>query len=43
MGPKADRRRRTIFYQYRSDRAKRTLKGIDAQIEKAEKAVAGVH
>jgi hypothetical protein len=42
MGPKADRRRRrTIFYQYRSDRAKRTLKGIDAQIEKAEKAVAG--
>ena len=31
----------TIFYQYRTDRAKRTLKGIDAQIEKAEKAVAG--
>jgi Transposase DDE domain len=41
MGPKADQRKRTIFYQYRTDRAKRTLKGIDAQIEKAEKAVAG--
>ena len=41
MGPKADQRRRTIFYQYRADRARRTLKGIDAQIEKAEKAVAG--
>jgi hypothetical protein len=41
MGPKADQRRRTIFYQYRTDRAKRTLKGIDVQIEKAEKAVAG--
>jgi len=34
-------RRRTIFYQYRADRAKRTLKGIDQQIAKAEKAVAG--
>jgi Transposase DDE domain len=41
MGPKADQRKRTIFYQYRVDRAKRTSKGIDAQIEKAEKAVAG--
>jgi hypothetical protein len=41
MGPKTDQRRRTIFYQYRADRAKRSLKGIDAQIEKAEKAVAG--
>ena len=41
MGTKADQRRRTIFYQYRADRAKRTLKGIDTQIAKAEKAVAG--
>ena len=41
MGPKADQRHRTIFYQYRADRAKRTLKGIDQQIAKAEKAVAG--
>ena len=29
MGTKADPRRRTIFYQYRADRARRTLKGID--------------
>ena len=36
--PAADR---TIFYQYRADRARRTLKGIDEQIAKAEKAVAG--
>jgi hypothetical protein len=41
MGPKADQRKRTIFYQFRADRAKRALKGIDAQIAKAEKAVAG--
>jgi Transposase DDE domain len=41
MGPKNDQRRRTIFYQYRADRARRTLKGIDTQIAKAEKAVAG--
>lgn len=41
MGPKTDQRRRTTFYQYRTDRAKRTLKGIDQQIAKAEKAVAG--
>ena len=41
MGTKADPRKRTIFYQYRADRAKRTLKGIDQQIAKAEKAVAG--
>jgi hypothetical protein len=41
MGPKTDQRRRTILYQYRADRARRTLKGIDTQIAKAEKAVAG--
>jgi hypothetical protein len=41
MGPKTYPRKRTIFYQYRADRAKRTLKGIDQQIAKAEKAVAG--
>jgi Transposase DDE domain len=41
MGVKTDPRRRTIFYQYRADRARRTLKGIDQQIAKAEKAVAG--
>jgi transposase len=41
MGAKADPRKRTIFYQYRADRARRTLHGIDQQIAKAEKAVAG--
>jgi hypothetical protein len=41
MGTKADPRKRTIFYQYRADRARRTRKGIDQQIAKAEKAVAG--
>jgi hypothetical protein len=41
MGTKTDPRRRMIFYQYRADRARRTLKGIDQQIAKAEKAVAG--
>jgi hypothetical protein len=41
MGTKADPRRRIIFYQYRADRARRTLKGIDQQIAKAQKAVEG--
>ena len=41
MGTTADRRRRTIFYQYRADRARRALRGIDQQVVKAEKAVAG--
>jgi hypothetical protein len=38
----ADRRRdQVIYYQYKADRARRTLRGIDEQIAKAEKAVAG--
>jgi hypothetical protein len=41
VGTKTDPRKRTIFSQYRADRARRTLKGIDQQIAKAEKAVAG--
>ncbi len=41
MGPNADQRKRTIFYQYRANRARRTLHGIDQQVAKAEKAVAG--
>ena len=41
MGTKTDPRKRTIFYQYRADRARRTLQGIDQQIANAEKAVAG--
>ncbi|WP_293059083.1 IS1634 family transposase [Mycobacterium sp.] len=32
---------RMIYYQYRVDRARRTLHGIDEQIAKAERAVAG--
>jgi transposase len=32
---------RAIYYQYRHDRARRTLRGIDDQVAKAENAVAG--
>ena len=35
------RRDKVIYYQYRADRARRTLRGIDAQVAKAESAVAG--
>ncbi len=35
------RRDKVIHYQYRADRARRSLRGIDEQIGKAEKAVAG--
>ena len=35
------RRDQVIYYQYRADRARRTLRGIDEQVAKAEKAVAG--
>jgi hypothetical protein len=35
------RRDQTIYYQYKADRARRTLRGIDQQITKAENAVAG--
>jgi hypothetical protein len=40
-GPGDNRRDHTIFYQYRADRARRTLRGIDQQIAKAANAVAG--
>jgi hypothetical protein len=30
-----------IYYQYKADRARRTLRGIDEQVTKAEQAVAG--
>jgi hypothetical protein len=40
-GPTANRRDQVIYYQYRHDRARRTLRGIDEQVAKAEKAVAG--
>jgi len=35
------RRDKVFYYQYKADRARRTLKGIDEQVAKAEKAVAG--
>jgi hypothetical protein len=40
-GPTDQRRDQVIYYQYRADRARRTLRGIDEQVTKAEKAVAG--
>src|SRR5262245_57444911 len=40
-GPNGGRRDQLIYYQYRHDRARRTLRGIDEQVAKAEKAVAG--
>jgi hypothetical protein len=40
-GPKDKRRDQVIYYQYRAGRARRTLKGIDEQVAKAENAVAG--
>jgi transposase len=36
------RRDQVLYYQYKADRARRTLRGIDQQIAKAEKAVAGI-
>ena len=40
-GPNGGRRDQVIYYQYRADRARRTLRGIDEQVKKAEQAVAG--
>ena len=40
-GPPSRRRDRLIYYQYRAARARRTLHGIDEQVAKAAKAVAG--
>ena len=40
-GPGDNRRDQVIYYQYKADRARRTLHGIDQQIVKAENAVAG--
>jgi Transposase DDE domain len=41
-GPTSKRRDQQIYYQYRADRARRTLRGIDEQVAKAAKAVAGL-
>jgi transposase len=40
-GPKNDRRDQVIYYRYRDDYARRTLRGIDEQVRKAEQAIAG--
>jgi Transposase DDE domain len=40
-GPADRRRDQVIYYQYKTDRARRALRGIDEQVAKAEKAVAG--
>ena len=40
-GPADRRRDQVIYYQYKHDRARRTLRGIDEQVSKAERAVAG--
>ena len=39
-GPSAMRRDQVIYYQYKADRARRTLRGIDEQVAKAARAVA---
>src|SRR5450755_3158333 len=35
------RRDQVIYYQYKAARARRTLRGIDEQVRKAEQAIAG--
>ena len=40
-GPGGGRRDQVIYYQYKADRARRALRGIDEQVRKAEQAVAG--
>jgi hypothetical protein len=41
-GPSSGRRDKVIYYSYKADRARRTLHGIDEQVTKAAKAVAGL-
>ena len=40
-GPGGGRRDQVIYYQYKADRARRALRGIDEHVRKAEQAVAG--
>lgn len=40
-GPSDKRRDQVFYYQYSHDRGRRTLKGIEEQVRKAEQAVAG--
>src|SRR5579875_3341465 len=41
-GPSSQRRDQWAYYQYKADRARRTLRGIDEQVTKAANAVAGL-
>jgi hypothetical protein len=41
-GPSSRRRDQMIYYQFKADRARRTLRGIDEQVAKAARAVAGL-
>jgi hypothetical protein len=41
-GPSSKRRDQWIYYQYKADPARRTLRGTDEQVAKAAKAVAGL-
>jgi hypothetical protein len=41
-GPSSKRRDQWIFYQYKADRARRTLRGTGEQVAKAAKAVVGL-
>src|SRR5579875_1147101 len=40
-GPNGGRRDQVIYYQYKADRARRTLRGIHEQVARAEQGVAG--
>jgi hypothetical protein len=40
-GPNGGRRDQVIYYQYKAGRARRTLRGIDEQVKKAEQAAEG--
>jgi hypothetical protein len=40
-GPNGGRRDQVIYYQYKAGRARRTVRGMDEQVKKAEQAVAG--
>ncbi len=39
--PTDGRKDHTVFYQYRADRARRTLRGIEEQVKKAQQAIDG--
>jgi hypothetical protein len=41
-GPSSKRRDQWIYYQYKADRARRTLRGIGEQVARAAKAVTGL-